>query len=77
MSVARSYLGYAPDSTGRAYAVAVFNHTNLIYIFGGRINTTSGTETATVRRYAVNANRLDPDGPDANAACVRRTGGRH
>ena len=93
MSVARSYLGYAPDRNGNAYAIgglddsgqplssaerynpdadtwaaiaplpkalynfpAVFNRTNYIYIFGGRTNTTSGTETATVFRYSVSAN---------------------
>src|SRR5437763_12081982 len=84
MSVARSYLGYAPDLNGNAYAIggldgngeplasaerfnpdtgaagawsaiaslptarynfpAVFDATNQIYIFGGRTNTTSGTE---------------------------------
>ena len=93
MSVPRSYLGYAPDRSGNAYAIgglddpgqplasaesynqdsgswssiarlpaalydfpAVFNHTNYIYIFGGRTNTTSGTEIATVLRYSVGAN---------------------
>ena len=93
MSVARSYLGYAPDRNGNAYAIgglddtgqplssaerynpdsdtwaaiaslptalydfpAVFDGTNYIYIFGGRTNTASGTETATVLRYSVSAN---------------------
>jgi hypothetical protein len=93
MSVARSYLGYAPDRNGNAYAIgglddagqplssaerynpdsdiwsgiaslptarydfpAVFNRTNYIYIFGGRTNTASGTEIATVFRYSVSAN---------------------
>ncbi len=93
MSVARSYLGYAPDRNGNAYAMggldgsgqalssaeryhpdtdtwapiaslptalynfpAVFNRTNYIYVFGGRTNTTSGTEVATVLRYSVSAN---------------------
>jgi len=93
MSVPRSYLGYAPDRSGNAYAIgglddggqplssaesysqdsgawsaiaslptavynfpAVFDGTNYIYIFGGRTNTTSGTETATVLRYSVSAN---------------------
>src|SRR6266404_1400568 len=93
MGVARSYLGYAPDASGNAYAIgglddlgqplssverynqdsdtwtaiaplpaarynfpAVFNRTNQIYIFGGRTNTTSGTETTTVLRYSVSAN---------------------
>ncbi|HKW30296.1 MAG TPA: kelch repeat-containing protein, partial [Verrucomicrobiae bacterium] len=93
MSVARSYLGYAPDRNGNAYAMgglddsgqplasaeryspdantwapianlptalynfpAVFDGTNHIYIFGGRTNTTDGTETATVLSYSVNAN---------------------
>ena len=35
---------------------AVFDHTNGIFIFGGRTNTTTGTEVATVLRYSVNAN---------------------
>ena len=42
---------------------AVFGHTNGIYIFGGRTNTSLGTETATVLRYSVAANgwsRLAP-----------------
>ena len=93
MSVPRSYLGYAPDAKGNAYAIggldgngqplssaecynqdsgawsaiaglpaarynfpAVFNQTNYIYIFGGRTNTTAGTETATVLRYSVKTN---------------------
>src|SRR5882762_7252469 len=93
MSVARSYLGYAPDRNGRAYAIgglddsgqplssaerfnldsntwgaiaslpmalynfpAVFDHTNHIFVFGGRTNTMSGTETATVLSYSVSAN---------------------
>ncbi len=92
MSVPRSYLGYAPDASGNAYAFgglddtgqplssaesynpdsdswtpiaslptaqynfpAVFDHTNQIYIFGGRTNTTDGTEIATVLRYSVRA----------------------
>jgi hypothetical protein len=93
MSIARSYLGSAPDRNGNAYAIgglddngsplasaerynpdadtwsavaslpmalydfpAVFNRTNYIYIFGGRTNTTSGTEIDTVLRYSVSAN---------------------
>ena len=93
MSVARSYLGYAPDRNGYAYAIgglddsghplssaerynpdsdtwaaiaglpkplydfpAVFDRTNCIYAFGGRTNTASGTETATVLRYSISAN---------------------
>lgn len=93
MSVPRSYLGYAPDRSGNAYAIgglddsgnplasaevysqdnnawspvaslptarydfpAVFDGTNQIYVFGGRTNTTDGTETAAVLRYSVNAN---------------------
>jgi hypothetical protein len=92
MSVARSYLGYAPDRSGNAYAFggldntgqplasaevynqdsstwaaiarlptalydfpAVFNGANYIYIFGGRTNAVSGTETATALRYSVSA----------------------
>ena len=35
---------------------AVFDGTNHIYIFGGRTNTASGPETATVLRYSVSAN---------------------
>ncbi len=35
---------------------AVFDGTNHIYIFGGRTNTSSGPETATVLRYSVSAN---------------------
>ena len=93
MSVPRSYLGYAPDSSGRAYAIgglddnghslssaerydqdlgtwaaiaslpaprynfpAVFDKGSHIYAFGGRTNSVSGTETATVLRYSVNSN---------------------
>jgi hypothetical protein len=93
MSVARAYLGYAPDAGGNAYAIgglddngqplstaeyysqdstnwspiaslptalydfpAVFDGTSHIYAFGGRTNTTTGTETATVLRYSVSAN---------------------
>ena len=93
MSVARSYLGYAPDGSGNAYALgglddsgaplssaeaynqdstnwapiarlptalynfpAVFDGAGFIYAFGGRTNTTDGTETAKVLRYSVNAN---------------------
>jgi hypothetical protein len=95
MSVARSYLGYAPDGNGSAYAIgglddtgqprssaerinldstspnwtaiaglptalynfpAVFDGNNQIYIFGGRTNTTSGTEIATVLAYSISAN---------------------
>ena len=93
MSVPRSYLGYAPDGSGRAYAIgglddnsqalssaerydpdlntwatiaslptphysfpAVFDKGSHIYIFGGRTNSVSGTETATVLRYSVNSN---------------------
>jgi hypothetical protein len=35
---------------------AVLDRTNQIYVFGGRTNTTDGTETATVLRYSVRAN---------------------
>jgi hypothetical protein len=35
---------------------AVFNRTNYIYIFGGRTDTASGMEIATVLRYSVSAN---------------------
>ena len=96
MSVARSWLGYAPDRSGNAYAIgglddagqplasaerfnpesgaagtwsgiaslpaarydfpAVFDGTNQIYTFGGRTNTSAGTETATVLRYSVSRN---------------------
>ncbi len=89
MSVPRSYFGYAPDSSGNAYAIgglddtgqplasaerfnmdanswtsiaalpqprydfpAVFDHTNLIYIFGGSTNVGPGNETASVLRYS-------------------------
>jgi hypothetical protein len=92
MSVARSYLGYASDKNGHAYAIgglddasnvlssaevisvdppntgwsgiaslpsgrydfpAAFDGNNYIYVFGGRTNLTSGTETASVLRYSV------------------------
>ncbi len=96
MSVPRSYLGYAPDRSGNAYAMgglddtgqalssaerfnpdsgtagawsaiaslptarynfpAVFDGTNLIYIFGGYTDTTAGGETAAVLRYSVSNN---------------------
>jgi hypothetical protein len=93
MSIPRSYLAYAPDSSGRAYAIgglngsgqalssaerydqdvdtwaaianlptprynfpAVFDKGSHIYTFGGRTNSVSGTETATVLRYSVTAN---------------------
>ena len=96
MSVPRSYLGYARDASGKAYAIggldannrplssaerfnldsgpagawsaiaslpaarydfpAVFDHTNQIYIFGGRTNTISGTEIGSVLRYSVSRN---------------------
>ena len=57
---------YNPDSdtwaaiaslpTALYHFPAVFDGTNYIYIFGGRTNTASGTETATVLRYSVSAN---------------------
>ena len=96
MNVARSYLGYAPDASGRAYAIggldgngqplasverftpnfdnpapwtyvaslpvarydfpAVFDHTNMIYIFGGYTNADAAAETASVLRYSVSKN---------------------
>jgi hypothetical protein len=93
MSVARSYLGYAPDRSGNPYAIggidgndqplssverynsdanswstiaplptprynfpAVFDGTNHIYIFGGRTNTSSGSEIPSVLSYSVSAN---------------------
>jgi hypothetical protein len=95
MSVARSYLGYASDNNGNAYAIgglddasnvlssaevisvdppgsswssiaslpsgrydfpAAFDGNNFIYVFGGRTNQTSGTEIASVLRYAVSGN---------------------
>jgi hypothetical protein len=97
MSVPRSYLGYADDGDGNAYAIgglddkgqplssaerynsdtdmwaaipplpaaqynfpAVFDGANQIYVFGGRANTTSGTETATVLRYSITAKTWAP-----------------
>ena len=57
---------YNPDSdtwaaiaslpTARYHFPAVFDGTDQIFIFGGRTNTTSGTETAAVLRYSVSAN---------------------
>ena len=41
---------------GRYDFPAVFDHTNLIYIFGGRTNTTSGGEIASVLRYSTRSN---------------------
>lgn len=89
MLTARSYFGYAGDSSGNAYAFggldtndtalassetynqdagtwsataslpqalfdfpALFNHTNLIYIFGGLTNSTLGNEVSTVRKFS-------------------------
>jgi hypothetical protein len=96
MSVPRSYLGYAGDRSGNAYAIggldgngqplasaemlvnpdgssgvwtpiaslpeprynfpAVFDNTNLIYIFGGYNDTSSGIESASVMRYSISKN---------------------
>ena len=96
MSVPRSYLGYAGDRGGNAYAIggldgngqplasgekltnpdgsagawtpidslptprynfpAVFDGTNLIYIFGGYTNTTSNIEIDGVMRYSISKN---------------------
>jgi hypothetical protein len=96
MSVPRSYLGYAGDRGGNAYAIggldgsgqplasgekltnpdgssgawtpiaslpapryrfpAVFDGTDLIYIFGGYNDTNSGVESSSVMRYSISGN---------------------
>jgi hypothetical protein len=53
---ANTWTGIAPLPTPRYDFPAVFNNANLIYVFGGRTNTSSGTEIASVLRYSVTAN---------------------
>jgi len=51
-----SWAAIASLPTALYHFPAVFDGTNYIFTFGGRTDTASGTETATVLRYSVNAN---------------------
>jgi kelch-like protein 2/3 len=75
---------YNPDSdtwaaiaslpTALYHFPAVFDGTSYIYAFGGRTSPASGTETATVLRYSVNANTWAAMAPMAHPRGRQRGG---